>query len=129
MSGCSQLPICLQQGGVFVLQVDYLNEDENAPAIDLTGYEGRLQIRDPLSDTTLLELTTGDNEVTVDDSTGRISATFPLSKINALPTNDRETTGWIYGLQIFDPNDADMTTRLLLTGEVTVKPNPIEITP
>lgn len=123
MSRCATLNLFLQQGEARAMHIRYVDK-EDEPVVDLSTYEGVLQVReDYASDaTTLLELTSQDNEITFDSADGSIYITFPLSKVNDLSVDERGIEGWVYGFQIYDPTDKDNTARLLLRGEVAVQP-------
>ena len=126
MSRCATLNLFLQQGEARAMHIRYVDK-EDEPVVDLSTYEGVLQVReDYASDATmLLELTSQDNEITFDGADGSIYITFPLSKVNDLPVDERGIDGWVYGFQIYDPTDKDNTARLLLRGEVAVQPTAV----
>lgn len=127
MSLCEQYPLCIQQGSAFAFTVTYLNAEKTAPEVDLSSYAAILQARRQSGGDLLLEVTSEDDEITFDANDGIIFITLPKSKVNALPTNNRVVEGWVYGLQIYDPADKDNTARLLLHGELTVHPSPVQV--
>ena len=59
--------------------------DANAPALDLTGYSARMQLRAELPDTAvLLELTTANRRITITPLAGRIDLLLTATETAAL---------------------------------------------
>jgi hypothetical protein len=129
VSQATNYTLSLQQGAATVLRLTYTDKATETP-IDLTGYEARLQIRRSYQDSTAdLELLSTDGEITIDGPNGEIEATFPKDKVNALETNNTEIEDWVWGLQIYNPNDEETTARMLLSGCVYIYPSPVRDEP
>jgi len=87
-------------------------KDSLGVPIDMTGYEGRMQIRD--QDTNLIdELTTLNSRILVDILTGKITLTFPADITTALYKNDC----YEYDLEMYIPGIGG-DVRRLIEGEV-----------
>lgn len=82
--------------------------------VDLTGYTARMQIRAKLeSDSTLLELTTENSGITIDNITKTITIT-----IDAVASAALTWTSGTYSLELISPTGVVTT---LLNGDVIVK--------
>jgi hypothetical protein len=97
----------------------YLTYKVNNAVVDLSAYTAKLQVRDDYGTTVLLELTSGDSEITLSATAPNITVTFPSGKTTAMTTY----TGMIYDLEIYSPGG--LVTRPLkgsfkLDREVTL---------
>lgn len=132
MSHGTDYTLHIQQGAATVLRLTYTDKQTDPPTpIDLTGYEVRVQIRRSYQDSTAdLELLSTAGEITITGAGSNIiTATFPKDKVDALETNNTEVEDWVWGLQIYDPNDEETTARMLLTGCVYISPSPVRDEP
>lgn len=126
MSSPADYTLSLQQGAATVLKVTYTDKETGDPAVDLSTYEARIQIRRSYHDVDSdLELLSTVGEIVLDDVEGTITATFPKDKVDALETNNQEVQDWVWGLQIYDPTDEENTARMLLTGCIYIYPSPV----
>lgn len=125
MSHGARYTLHVQQGASLILRLHYTDKDGN-PAVDLTDYEAVLQIRRAMATADpVLEITSDDGEITFDSVDGKIEATLPVTKIDDLPTHHQPAEDWVWGIQIYDPQDPDSTTRMLLTGLAYIYPSPV----
>lgn len=118
------------QGSTFATTIVLKNSDGSLK--DLTNYEARMQIR-PSYDSEIVteELSTANNEITIDVNTATIQIELHADRTAAIPvdlTNVRNVkikanetarlpqTVYVYDLEIFEAN----LVQKILYGEVTV---------
>ena len=93
------------QGATFN-QVITWKDSANAP-IDLTGYTARMQIRQKVSSSVSLALTTENGRITLGDTDGTITLTVSASDMTALPAGP-----YTYDLELV--SGAGIVSRLLM---------------
>lgn len=92
--------------------------------IDLTAYEGQMDIRrSPRDETPVLTLSTSNGGVILSDTEFNIHLRISRTQTNELPTNNREVHDWDYSFKLWQTSDPEYTTRVLLRGEVSVIPS------
>jgi hypothetical protein len=107
-----QHDIVIDQGSTFELALQWL--DENETPIDLTGYTGRMQVRETHeSADVLLDIPIG--QVTLDAS-GNITITAPASDTAAVPEGRH-----VYDFEIYPAGDEDQAIRMI-HGDAVVTP-------
>ena len=87
--------------------------------VDLTGYTGRMKIKDKVGGTVLLSTESGDTPLDVIDITLDTSAKTITLTIAASATDDITWTRGVYDLEMVS-NDVEPTVVSLLTGRVSV---------
>ena len=92
--------------------VEIFWKDSAGVPIDMTGYEARMQIRDPVTHL-IDELTTLNSRILIDIPTGKITLTFPADVSTALYKNDC----YDYDLEVYIPGVGG-DVRRLIEGEV-----------
>lgn len=111
----AELPITIYQGETFPLPVQYLQEDEETP-VNLTGYTAKMQIRTSATETDpLVDLSSDEGEITIDTTTGTVTATISAEKTAALPAGFKGR----YDLFIFAPGAT--VAEVLVFGPVAVQ--------
>jgi hypothetical protein len=106
-----KLNIVIEQGATFNPVFTYT--DENDALIDLTGYTARMQLRDKVASTTILdELTTENGGITLGATLGTIALLFTATQTAAM-----SYTKAVYDLELI--NTTSVVTRLL-QGSVEV---------
>lgn len=82
---------------------------------DLAGYTARLQVKDKVGGTVLLELTTENGGIALDDTEKTITLTVSAEDTAAIT----DWTKGVYDLELVSPGDV---VTAVLTGKVTVEP-------
>lgn len=110
----------IEQGATFVK--DFVWQDEDGEARDLTGYTARLQARSSIAETgTLVELTTENGGIEIFPVDGRIRVKMSAAETSALnwpPAQFAPGVG-VYQLEL---EDADGFVTRLLKGKITLDP-------
>lgn len=110
--------VAIEQGAK--LARTFLYQDSDGVAVPLTGFSGRMQIRESAEDTTVLhEMTTANGGLIFEAAAviGQIEM-----YIGATDTDAFAFSKAVYDLEVFDDGDVDNVIRLL-EGDVTVSPN------
>lgn len=103
------------QGSTFSRTI--LWRDPAKKVIDLSGYTARMQIRPSVtSDTVTLELTTENDGIELENSTGTITLYISDETMVTIPENK-----YVYDLEMVAP-DADTYVYKLLYGNFVVRP-------
>lgn len=90
--------ITIEQGATFTLNLRWL--DSEGTPIDITGYTARMQVRRKYSDkTSVLSLTSQDNEIILGDSLGTIDVTASDEKTAAI-----NIKAGVYDLELETPS-------------------------
>lgn len=104
----AKLNLLIEQGADFSQRFIWKDSDQNP--IDLTGYTARMQIREKIeSDTVLLELTTENGRITLNQEPGTIDL-----KINSLDSESLPEGKSAYDLELV--SSTNFVTRLLKGG-------------
>jgi hypothetical protein len=103
-----------------------LLQEEDGPPVDLSGYEARMQVRDPLDDGLVIELSTTDGRLTIDGPEGLILLRVEASDVDAMsPSNERRRLRWdceLYIPEVFAPTPAPEYVIPLFTGSLSLTP-------
>lgn len=120
--------ISIIQGETWTLFVNYRDAAKNL--IDLTGYEGQMDIRrSPHEETPVISLSTANTGVILSATEYNIHVRMSRTQTQALPTYNQEVCYWEYSFKIWQANDPEYTTRVLLRGEVHVAPSITRVEP
>lgn len=119
MSCVNPIPLCIKQGAKF--RHAFLIQNEDGTGISLAGKQGRMQLRDEIDGTVILDLTTANGRMVLEAGAevGRIDIT-----LGATLTDPLTIAQMVYDIEIFDPGDADDVERFIegpaqLTPQVT----------
>jgi hypothetical protein len=94
--------VVVPQGARFAFSIQALNDDGTVK--DLTGYSGRMQIRPTVeSSTILLEATTANGRITIDEDDGIVSV-----NVGADITGPMTWAAGVYDLEIFTASPAEV---------------------
>lgn len=109
---------------------EFTYTDENGAAVDLTGYEARMQVRtdDGRYGTTgaeslLLELSTANGMIEWDTADiGRLRITVPPAGHAALNPDNERKARYAYAIEVFKPADGEIAEYVipLVGGNLTV---------
>lgn len=104
--------LTIEAGATFNLSLTY--EDERGQAVDLTGYTGRMQLRESATAATVvIELTTANGRLSIDIPNGQINLTVAAA----------DTTG-LSGSGVYDLELVNGTVvERLIEGTYTISPN------
>lgn len=87
-------------------------KDAAGDPIDLTDYTARMQIRETVESATfVLELTTENGRLTIDELAGEIAVLVDADDTSAIELPLGEPGQWVYDLEIID--SSDVVTRVL----------------
>lgn len=115
--GTAKLNICINQGATFQLPMTWREQNEDGTAgdaIDLTGYTARMQVREELEDAaTLIELTTENGRITLNDEVGLIELHIAADDTEALDFDSA-----VYDLELVDGEGGVIR---LIEGRVTLQ--------
>lgn len=115
--GTAKLNICINQGSTFDLPMKWYEQEDDGSTgdpIDLTGWTARMHIREELEDeATILELTTENDRITLNDEVGLIELHIAAADTEALDFDSA-----VYDLELIDT--ASDVSRIL-EGRVTLK--------
>lgn len=126
MPACKDIKII--QGESWSLFANY--RDAANALIDLTGYEGQMDIRrNPRDPDPVLSIDTTDTGVILSATEYNIHLRISRTQTNALPTNNREIHDWEYSFKLWQTSDPEYTTRILLRGTVSVIPSVTRVLP
>lgn len=104
----AKLNLLIEQGANFSQRLIWTDSDQNP--IDLTGYTARMQIREKVeSDTVLLELTTENGRIILNQEPGTIDL-----EINSLDSESLPAGKAVYDLELI--SSTNFVTRLLKGG-------------
>jgi tRNA A37 threonylcarbamoyltransferase TsaD len=115
----AQLPIaeadiCIFQGATFNQTLFYETGEPSAP-VNLVGYTAKMHIRSkPESKALILELSTGNGRIILNEATGSIRLFISASDTASLSVCDKA----VYDLELYD---GAVTTRIL-QGNVIISP-------
>jgi hypothetical protein len=115
----AQLPIaeadiCVFQGATFNQTLFYETGEPSAP-VDLTGFTAKMHIRSkPESKALILELSTSNGRITLNETTGSIKLFISASDTASLSVCDKA----VYDLELYN---GAVTTRIL-QGNVIISP-------
>ena len=108
----AQADIVIEQGTT--LNQSFQWTDSTGTAINLTGYTGRMQIRQTISTVaTIADLTTANGGIVITAATGTVTA-----KISATATAAMTFTTAVYDLELIAPDGVTVTR--LVQGNVTL---------
>lgn len=111
----------IYQGAAWKLEATF--KDANGDPIDLTAYEGAMQIRrDTAVDDAVLTLDSDSGDIVFGATTKNLIVKISATATASLPTNNVEVDNWVYDLKIWDAADEEYTTIRLLEGCVEVHP-------
>lgn len=113
--------IHIYQGASWHLKTTFKDPDGNA--IDLSAYDGEMQIRrDVAAADPLLTLDSDDGIALTADAEFNLTASITTTQTEDLPTNNQEIEDWVYDLRIWEIADPESTTIRLVEGRVFVSP-------
>lgn len=105
--------IICEQGATFVRSLVW--QDENETPLDLTGFSGRMHVRQTVqSQNILISLTTDNGGIQITPGTGEIRLYMPAGQMDALPARRA-----VYDLELISPGG--VVTRLI-EGSFTIVP-------
>lgn len=105
--------ITIEQGATFQLAVTL--RDDLGALLDLTGYSGRMQIRQSVSSSTVLaELTSANGRVVITPASGLVELNLEASATSALPASSL-----VYDLEL--ESSGGFVLRAL-QGAITIDP-------
>ena len=108
----AQADLVIEQGATFSQSFQWT--DSSGAAVDLTGYTGRMQIRQNVSaSTTIADLTTANGGIVINGATGTVTA-----KIAATDTSAMTFSQAVYDLELIAPDG--ITVTRLVQGGVTL---------
>lgn len=111
----------IYQGQTFRFRFVVTQPDEVTP-LDLTGYKARMHIREELpSTTTVLELTTENDRITITPATGLVDLAISAVDTEALELNYDVVT-WVYDLEIYDETVSPTYVERIAEGVVVAFP-------
>lgn len=107
----------IEQGATFTFSFQWVRGEtaETATPVDLTGFTGRMQIRQAQKKPVLAEVASGDGVTLIESAQGRVEISFSDLKTDGLTFPKA-----VYDLEMEAP---DGTVYRLLEGNVTVSPN------
>lgn len=114
-------PIHIYQGSSWHLKTTFKDPDGNP--IDLSAYEGEMQIR--------RDVAASDALITLDQTSGldlnsnaefNLIATLTMTQTEDLPTNNQEIEDWVYDIRIWEAASPETTAIRLVEGRVFVSP-------
>ena len=101
----------IEQGATLLKPIVW--KDSSGTPINLTGYTAKMQVRSSVtSPTVLLELSTANNRLTINPSTGTVTMIFSATTTAAIT--------WSRGKYDLELTSYDGTVTRLLEGEITV---------
>lgn len=101
----------LEQGSTLLKPIVW--KDSTGTPVNLTGYSARMQVRQSVASTDiLLEMSTANNKISIDPSSGKITLIFSAATTAAIT--------WKRGKYDLELTSADGTVTRLIEGQITV---------
>ena len=103
----------IKQGIKFTKSITW--KDSNNTAYDITGYSAMMQLRKDFDSAVIIELSTSNGEITLDELNGKVSLLLTDVETAAL---DEDDFPCVYDLELYD--STGVAVKRLIEGKITL---------